>query len=939
MDVLVSFQKHMNDINYKETVNLPKTKFPMRAGLVTRESETVARWEEIDLYQTIRNQSAGNEKFVLHDGPPYANGDLHAGTALNKILKDFVVKSKQMSGFDAPYVPGWDCHGLPIEHKVLSLLGVEAKTLSQVEIRRKCREFALKFVELHREGFKRLLVNGDWPNPYLTLRPEYVAAGIRVFSEMYEKDCIYKGLKPIYWCSHCQTALAEAEVEYDDHTSPSIYVKFNAVDPVPGLEDENVSYVIWTTTPWTLAANLAISLHPDFKYSALKVANETLIMATELVPQALEACGVTDYTTLKEFGGSDLEGLKYQHVQFEDRICPIILGDHVTLEAGTGCVHTAPGHGQEDYVVAARYGIDPLSPVDGEGKYTKDAGKYEGQYVSKVNPTVIEDLEASGHLLHQQAIEHSYPHCWRCKTPVIYRATPQWFVSMSENNLRDEACKAVDSVEWIPSWGQERIRSMIASRPDWCISRQRSWGIPIPVCYCQDCEEVYASPEMFAKIEAQALSAEDGIEEWFSADASTFLPDDAKCSSCGCTNFTKESDILDVWFDSGVSNRAVLEKNSDLTWPADMYLEGSDQHRGWFQSSLLPAVAVKGTPPYKSVVTHGYVVDGKGKKLSKSLGNFMELPKMIKKFGAEIIRLWVASENYKQDIRISDEILTRMQDSYRRLRNTLRYSLSNLYDYDASMAVPFNELEEIDQWVLCRLEGLRENILKAYGNYEFHHVYHDVMNFCSIELSSFYFDISKDRLYTFAADSKERRSAQTATAAILVHMLKFLAPVLSHTCDEAWQDLPEGLKNSDSVHLEQFPEAHPEYTLSEDALKNWDELVRLRSVVSKTLEGMRQDKVIGSSLEAEVTLIPGTDSVLETLTAYNDQLASIFIVSKCSIGDSSDEAKQSEDGLLVQAEKASCDKCQRCWNYRESVGKNEEHPRICQRCVNQLGDQ
>ena len=928
----------MSVMNYKDTVNLPKTDFPMRAGLVTREPETVARWDDQELYNTIRQQSSGQPKFVLHDGPPYANGDLHAGTALNKIIKDFVVRSKQMAGFDAPYVPGWDCHGLPIEYKVLSELGDEAKTLSQVEIRRKCREFALKFVELHREGFKRLLVNGDWPNPYLTLKPEYVATGIRVFAEMYQKNCIYKGLKPIYWCSHCQTALAEAEVEYADHTSPSIYVKFNAIDPVPGLENEKVSYVIWTTTPWTLAANLAISLHPDFKYSAVKVGDETLIMATDLVAQALETCGITDYTTLKEFSGSDLEGLKYQHVQFEDRICPIILGDHVTLEAGTGCVHTAPGHGQEDYVVGARYGIDPLSPVDHEGKYTADAGKYEGQFVSKVNPVIIEDLTASGHLLYTEKIEHSYPHCWRCSTPVIYRATPQWFVSMSENNLREEACKAVDSVEWIPAWGQERIRSMIAQRPDWCISRQRSWGVPIPVLYCNDCEEVYATPEMFQKIEDKALSAADGIDRWFDEDASEFLPEGAACSACGCTTFYKETDILDVWFDSGVSNRAVLEKHPDLTWPADMYLEGSDQHRGWFQSSLLPAVAVKGTPPYKIVVTHGYVVDGNGKKLSKSLGNFMELPKMIKKVGAEVIRLWVCSENYRQDIRISDEILTRMQDSYRRIRNTLRYSLSNLYDYDDSMAVPFNELEEIDQWVLCQMQVLRERVLKAYGTYEFHQVYHSVLNFCSIELSSFYFDISKDRLYTFAADSKERRSAQTALSVILVDLLKYLAPILAHTCDEAWQKLPKGLKTSESVHLAQFPEAQEEYKLSEEALKHWDELLRLRSIVSKSLESMRQDKIIGSSLEAEITLFPGTESVKSTLKAYEKQLESIFIVSKCTIGASSDEATQSEEGLLVQAEKATCGKCARCWNYRDSVGQHEKHLGICGRCVKQLGE-
>lgn len=923
----------MSEINYKQTVNLPKTDFPMRANLTKKEPETVERWDEIDLYGKMREQSAGKPKFVLHDGPPYANGELHAGTALNKILKDVVVKSKQMAGYDAPYVPGWDCHGLPIEYKVLSELGDEAKTLSQVDIRRKCREFALKYVELHREGFKRLLVTGDWPNPYLTLNPDYVATGIRVFSEMYKTGGIYKGLKPIYWCSHCQTALAEAEVEYADHTSPSIYVKFKAVDDVPGL-DGDVSFVIWTTTPWTLAANLAISLNPDFKYSAIKANDETLIMATDLAAQAMTACGISDYETIKEFNGSELEGLKYQHVQFDDRICPIILGDHVTLEAGTGCVHTAPGHGQEDYVVGARYGIEPFSPVDAEGCYTADAGKYEGLHVFKANDVVIEDLTASGHLLHTEKISHSYPHCWRCSTPVIYRATPQWFVSMSENDLRGKASAAVDSVEWIPGWGKERIRSMIEQRPDWCISRQRSWGVPIPVLYCADCGEVHATDGAFQKIEEMALSAVDGIDRWFDQDASVFVPEGETCAKCGSANFTKETDILDVWFDSGVSNRAVLEKHPDLTWPADMYLEGSDQHRGWFQSSLLPAIAVKGLPPYKTVVTHGYVVDGTGKKLSKSLGNFMELPKLLKKVGAEVVRLWVAGENYQQDIRLSDEILTQMQDAYRRIRNTLRYPLSNLYDFDASMAVPFEELEEVDQWALSRMQDLRERVLKSYADYEFHQVYHSIVNFSSTELSSFYFDILKDRLYTFAADSKERRSAQTALAAILVDLLKLLAPILSHTCDEAWQELPEGYKDADSVHLAAFPEARANYALSPEAVAHWDNLLKMRVIVSGQLELLRRDKVIGSSLEAEIVLTPGTEEWENTLRRYESNLESIFIVSKCTIEDLSDEI---DSGLLVSAEKASGQKCARCWNFRDSVGTAETHPTICVRCVEQLG--
>lgn len=930
----------MSEVDYKQTVNLPKTDFPMRANLTNREPETVARWDEMDLYAQMRAQGKGRPKFVLHDGPPYANGELHAGTALNKIIKDVVVKSKQMAGFDAPYVPGWDCHGLPIEYKVLSELGDKAKELSQVEIRRRCREFALKYVDIHREGFKRLMVTGDWPNPYLTLKPDYVATGIRVFAEMYRTGGIYKGLKPIYWCSRCETALAEAEVEYGDHTSPSIYVKFNAVDDIPGL-DGDVSYVIWTTTPWTLAANLAISLHPDFKYSAIKANGETLIMATDLVSAAMTACGISDYKSVKEFTGHELEGLKYRHVQFEDRVCPIILGDHVTLEAGTGCVHTAPGHGQEDYVVGARYGIEPLSPVNAQGCYTAEAGKYEGLHVFKANPVVIEDLTASGHLLHTEKIEHSYPHCWRCSTPVIYRATPQWFVSMSENDLRGKAAAAVDTVDWVPTWGRERIRSMIEQRPDWCISRQRSWGVPIPVLYCADCDEVHATDGAFAKIEGIALSADDGIDRWFDADASTFVPDGETCSKCGGSNFTKETDILDVWFDSGVSNRAVLEKHPDLTWPADMYLEGSDQHRGWFQSSLLPAIAVKGAPPYKTVVTHGYVVDGNGRKLSKSLGNFMELPKLLKKVGADIVRLWVAGENYQQDIRLSDEILTQMQDSYRRIRNSLRYPLSNLYDYDASMAVPFDELEEVDRWALSRLQQLRGRVLKSYSTYEFHQVYHALVNFCSTELSSFYFDILKDRLYTFAADSKERRSAQTALSEILVDLLKLMAPILAHTCDEAWRELPEGVTSLESVHLAEFPEERPEYTLSEEAAVHWDRLLAMRGFVSSKLEELRRDKIIGSSLEAEIILTPGTKEWEETLKQYERNLESIFIVSKCTVEGVLEELGSgvafSIEEDFVRAKKATSAKCARCWNFRESVGSNESHPTICERCVVQLG--
>ena len=924
-------------MDYKSTVNLPETSFPMRGDLAKREPERLAFWESIDLYGKLRAGSEGRPKFILHDGPPYANGELHAGTALNKILKDFILKSKQMSGFDAPYVPGWDCHGLPIEYKVLGDLGDEAKTLPRVEIRRRCRKFALNYVDIHRKGFKRLGVAGNWAHPYLTLSPDYVATIIHVFSEMYQKGFIAKGLKPIYWCPDCQTALAEAEVEYADHTSPSIYVKFPAAGPIPGVEGP-ASFVIWTTTPWTLPANLAISVHPDYDYCAVKAGDETLIMADFLAPAALEDCGITEYAIVKKFKGADLEGLTYRHVIFADKVCPIILGEHVTLDAGTGCVHTAPGHGQEDYVVGSRYGIAPFSPVDGAGVMTEEAGPYAGMRVFDANPHIIAGLEKSRALLKASKISHSYAHCWRCANPVIYRATPQWFVLMDEGHLREDVVAAIDKVEWIPSWGKERIRSMVAVRPDWCISRQRAWGVPIPVFYCEDCGEVYATPESFAAVEQLARSAEDGIDRWFDTDASQLVPQGAKCAKCGGAKFKQETDILDVWFDSGASHRAVCEQRPELRWPADLYLEGSDQHRGWFQLSIIPSVAAKGEPPYRSVVTHGYVVDGDGKKMSKKLGNTVQLTDLLNTLGADIVRLWVCSENYRQDIRISDEILKRLQDAYRRIRNTFRYMLGNLRDFTAAVAVPFDQLEEADKWALHRLQLLRGRVLDAYKSYDFHIIYQSVHNFCAVDLSSFYFDILKDRLYTFAANSRERRAAQTVLAEVLTDLTRLFAPVLPYTCEEVWQCMPEHLRTSESVHLAPFPVAKPEYALSEDAVVNWDELMRMRGIVSRVLEEARRKGAIGSSLEAAVTLVPGDARTEGILRKYEAQLPWVFIVSKCSIDAVASDAAQTEDKLLARCEKAPGAKCVRCWNYRESVGASEKHPQICGRCEQQLGD-
>lgn len=926
----------MGDVNYKETVNLPKTAFPMRANLVKREPERLARWEEMGLYEKMRAAFAGRPRFVLHDGPPYANGELHEGHLLNKVLKDFVVKTKQMAGFDAPYVPGWDCHGLPIELKVVNELGEKAKSLSQTEIRARCRDFAKSFVDIHRTGFKRLGVTGAWATPYLTLAPEYVATIVRVFSEMYKTGAVYRGLKPIYWCASCETALAEAEVEYADHKSNSIYVKFEAVDPVPGLEGK-VSFVIWTTTPWTLPANLAIAVHPSFEYNAIKIDGETLIMASFLTPMALEEFGVASHEKLKVFTGKELEGIKYRHVMFPDRICPIILGEHVTLEAGTGCVHTAPGHGQEDYVVGAQYGIEPFSPVDGRGIFRAEAGDYEGMHVFKANERIVADLTASGAILNAGTMIHSYPHCWRCEQPVIYRATPQWFISIDHDGFREKALAGVGQVEWIPGWGEERIHSMIEQRPDWCISRQRAWGVPIPVYYCEECDEEYATDESFARIEELARSADDGIDRWFDTSAAELLPEGAACAKCGGTAFRKETDILDVWFDSGSSSMAVCDPRPELTWPADLYLEGSDQHRGWFQSSLLLAVGTRGVPPYKTVVTHGFLVDGEGKKISKKVGNSLGVNELTNKYGADILRLWVCSENYRQDIRLSPEILTRMQDAYRRIRNTFRYMLGNLGDFEAEHTVAFDELEEADRWALHRMQLLRERLMKAYDAYEFHVVFHAAHNFCAVDMGSFYLDVIKDRLYTFAADSRERRAAQTVMASILVDLLKLLAPVLVFTCDEAWEALPGHLRSADSVHLTTFPGPKTEHHLAADSQEEWDALLRMRGVVSKVLEEKRREGLIGSSLEAHVALTPGSEAVAQILNKHAEQLPWVFIVSACDVTPVDGEASQLEEELLVTVEKAEGEKCIRCWNYRESVGKNLEHPQICERCVRQLG--
>ncbi len=925
-----------NKPDYRNTVNLPQTDFPMRASLTQREPEMLKQWESDGLYATLRADAQGRPKYVLHDGPPYANGELHSGHALNKGLKDLVVRSKQMSGFDAPFVPGWDCHGLPIELKALQKIGSKAKTMSKVDIRRKCRDFAMKYVDLHREGFKRLGVNGDWAGPYLTLAPDYVGTIIHVFSEIYQTGAIYRGEKSIHWCPSCRTALAEAEVEYADKTSRSIYVKFETTDTPPGL-DKPASLLIWTTTPWTIPANMAICVHPEFDYNAVRVGDEYLILASELTKQALHACGIDQYEVVHEYKGSELEGLQYRHPLFTDRVCPVILGRHVTLEAGTGCVHTAPGHGQDDYNVGRQYGIDPFSPVNAGGVFTDEAGPYAGTHVFKANETIIEDLRGVNALLHAEDYTHSYPHCWRCSGPIIFRATPQWFLNMDHDGFREKALSAVNDVRWIPEWGKERIHGMIAQRPDWCLSRQRVWGVPIPVFYGKESGEVYATPESFQRIEDLARSAPDGIDRWFDLPASELLPPGAKCPESGETEFVPETDILDVWFDSGASSRAVCETHPDLTWPAEMYLEGSDQHRGWFQSSLLMAIAAKGVAPYHSVLTHGYVVDGDGRAMSKKLGNYIELTQLMNTYGADIVRLWVASENYKQDIRISEEILTRQQDAYRRIRNTLRILLGNLYDFGPDNAVAYDELLDIDKWMLDQSERFKRKALKAYDEFEFHALHQAAHNFCSVEISSFYIDVLKDRMYTFAANSRERRSGQTAMASVLNDLLTLLAPVLVYTCDEAWRHLPDHLRPCDCVHRAQFPAPDDSRLLPDPEAQRWADLLEVRGAVTKELEEIRREKRIKSSLQAAVTIQPGSAEVEKLLRSFEDQLVDLFIVSKCDISPVDAAAADAEGGVRVTVDVASGEKCARCWHVRPSVGTIDGHPQLCGPCATQLG--
>jgi isoleucyl-tRNA synthetase len=920
-------------MEYKDTLNLPQTGFPMKANLPQREPEMLATWEKLDLYAAMEAVGKDRPLFVLHDGPPYANGHIHIGHALNKVLKDIVLKVKRMEGFHAPYVPGWDCHGLPIELQVEKNLGSKKQQISKLEMRRLCREYAAKFVGIQRDEFKRLGIQGDWENPYLTMKYEYEGQTAAELAKFAHNGGLYRGRKPVHWCSSCVTALAEAEVEYADHNSPSIHVRFPLLDDVsaaiPALAGKQPFVVIWTTTPWTIPANLAIAMHPEFDYVALETEKGVLIVAEGLKESFLTEAGLSGQV-IATFSATALERKRCKH-PFYDRDSIILLGEHVTLEAGTGCVHTAPGHGQEDYELGLKEGLEIYNPVDNHGRYLSTVEFFAGQQVFAANQSVIDKLTEVGALLKTSNISHSYPHCWRCKKPIIFRATEQWFISMKSNDLRHKALSAIGQVQWIPKWGRDRIHGMIENRPDWCVSRQRSWGVPITAFSCTACGEYLADGAIMDHV--AGIFRKESSDVWFDWEAERLLPAGTRCPKCGATSFEKENDILDVWFDSGVSHAAVLEANPKLQSPADLYLEGSDQHRGWFHSSLLESVGTRGTAPYRSVLTHGFVLDGQGRKMSKSMGNVVAPEDVIKKFGADILRLWCAAQDYRDDNRISQEILTRVAEAYRRIRNTCRYILGNIHDFDPdTQAVKFADMPEIDRWALHQLEILKERVLNAYCDFEFHVIYQDVTSFCSVEMSAFYLDILKDRMYTSRAGSLERLSAQTVMYRVLDTLVRLLAPVLSFTSDEVWRHMPT--RSEESVHLSSFPTLNPEWR-DELLASRWERIIRVRADVSKALELARAAKTIGHSLDAAVT-IAAPEDLLGFLRGYQGELQSIFIVSKVELVDNLEgECWNSEllPGLKVRVSAAPGDKCERCWCYSEELGTDGNHPTICPKCT------
>ncbi len=914
-------------VDYGKTLNLPKTDFPMRGGLPEKEPQMLKAWREKDIYKRRldRNRLKG-KKFVLHDGPPYANGGIHLGTALNKVLKDIIMRYYDMKGYYTPYIPGWDTHGLPTEQKAIKEKGLNRHEVGPVVFRQACEEIARKYLDVQRESFKRLGVMGDWEHPYITLEPKFEAKQIEVFGQMAKLGCIYKGMRPVYWCPSCETALAEAEIEYMEDHGNSIYVKFPVKDDKGKLKGivqnlDNLYVVIWTTTTWTLPGNLAISLNPEFVYMVVEANGERFIMAKELVESVMKVAQISEYKILGEIMGSELEYMVCSH-PFLDRDSLVIVGDHVTLEAGTGCVHTAPGHGAEDFDVCKKYPeVGIVVPVDDKGHLTKEAGPFAGMYYKASNKAILQTLKDTNLLLAEAHIVHQYPHCWRCKDPIIYRATEQWFISIDK--FRKQALDAIKEVRWIPGWGEERITKMVEDRGDWCISRQRIWGLPIPIFYCRDCGKEIINEETINAI--KTLFEKEGSNAWFKYEASEILPKGFTCA-CGGTEFKKETDIMDVWFDSGSSHIAVAEADPELGWPVDLYLEGSDQHRGWFQSSLLTATAVKGRAPYRQVLTHGYVVDGQGRKMSKSLGNGIDPLDICNQYGADILRLWVASSDYKVDIRISNDILKQLSESYRKIRNTARFILGNIFDFDPEKdSVAYNEMDELDQWALLKLNQLVAKIEKAYSEYEFHTMLHAIHNFCVVDMSSFYLDVTKDRMYASKPDDKARRAGQTAMFIILDTLTRLLAPVLAFTADEIWAYLPHHKDdNAESVMLNDWPTVKAEYENEALDLK-WNRILEVRDNVLKALEEARNKKLIGQSLQAKVVLKADGD-LYEFLQSNLELLATVFITSQVEV------VKDGKGELEVEILLAEGEKCERCWIYSGTVGHSHEHPTLCNRC-------
>ncbi len=928
-------------LDLKSTLNLPKTSFSMKANLSQREPEMLKFWHRIELYSKIRAARAGAPSYVLHDGPPYANGNIHMGTAINKILKDMIIRSRTMMGLDAPYLPGWDCHGLPIEIRVDQALGKRKARMSKVEIRRECRKYAAKYIELQRDSFRRLEVIGEWENPYSTMSHSYEADIARAFGDFVDKGLVYKGLRPVHWCFTCKTALAEAEVEYDEHESPSIDVAFplgfDPKDLDPALSGGEWAVVIWTTTPWTLPANLAIAVHPDFDYSAVRVQGKGYIVATGLLESVAERCGWKGWKEVARFRGRQLERRLARH-PFIERDSLLVLGDYVTTDAGTGCVHTAPGHGYDDYISGMKYDLEVLCPVDDDGRFLPEVERFGGMHVFDANPRIVQHLNETGALLHVGRFQHTYPHCWRCHQPILFRATPQWFISLDEDGYRQRVLEAIRSVRWIPSWGEERISNMVKDRPDWCVSRQRDWGVPVIAFYCGRCHEILLDKETIYHV--ASIFDREGADAWYAREAKDLLPDGTACRRCGGGEFTKDLNILDVWFDSGSSHLAALGNRKDLPWPADLYIEGGDQYRGWFQSSLLIGVALRGASPYRTSITHGWTLDAQGRAMSKSKGIGVDPNELVERRGAEIARLLAGSVNYVEDIRIFDELLDRLEEAYRKIRNTCRYLLGNLsnqrderhprFDPQAD-SVPFSEMLEIDRWALARTAQLIQKCLRSYGDYQFHQVYSAIYNFCAVDMSAFYLDVLKDRLYTHATHSLSRRSAQTALWQILDALVRLLAPLLPFTAEEAFQSMHAGLEEAarpESVHILLFPlyqDSHVDLQL----LRRWDRLLAVREAVLKSLEELRQQGQIGNSLEARVTLGAGA-GVAALLERYAEDLRFIFLVSRVDL--KRDPLLKGEE-VRVEVTRAGGVKCERCWNFSQEVGRDEALPMLCERCA------